>query len=98
MITGEEYYKAPGLPYFYVKVNVLKFETRGYIYSISISFNQMTILIRNYMKFFGATWPNRGILGVTRESSSSDAFQKIRGDLKDLIDIFINDYLSVNPK
>ncbi len=96
VITLEERLTVPGHPYLYVNVCPIKHNSSGYAYSIHVEFRQNVILIRNYMETSATTWDDLN-LGFTPKSAY-DAFRTIRGNIKDRIDEFINDYLSVNPK
>lgn len=97
VITEEESFKVPGAPYLYVNVNVMKLKTIGYVFHINVEFRQSVNLLRKYRIEYGVPTWFRGVLGGTSYSSNG-AFQKIRGAVKDMVDEFINGYLSVNPK
>ena len=97
IITEKEHYSAPWAPWLGVHVQLIKLNQRAYVYSISVTFHQLVNLILTNKRINNViTWES-GYIGYTPESAY-DAFQKIRGSVKDLVDTFINAYLSVNPK
>jgi len=87
-----------GVPYIYINVNNLKKSNGGFFYSISCEFKQGVLLARKYpgqvnlaeFSFPATTW-DRSAIGFGEVAD-------IRALIKDLVDIFVNDYLSVNPK
>ena len=99
VLTIEEGVQEEGKPYLYVNLNAHKRADSSYIYKTRVEFKQEAFLRRNpillkehpsYLPTV-ATW-STGSLGIN--SSLSD----IRNIIKDRIDIFLNAYLSVNPK
>ncbi|GAI14126.1 unnamed protein product [marine sediment metagenome] len=97
VLTEEEMFKEPGMPYLCVNVNAFKNDIlRIYAYNISIELGQLVYLERDIgigIKHYGITW-EISVIGVIREKN----VDSIRDSVKNLIDKFINDYLSVNPK
>jgi hypothetical protein len=77
------------VPYLYVNVNVLP-TPRGCVYDISLDFRQHVALDGRVI--VAATW-STGALGMTLDTSG----RRIRNDLSDEVDKFLNDWLSVNP-
>ena len=76
-----------------VNARILKTERRGYVFNICISVDQSVYLHRNnkMMPIIASTWDTES-LGITRDLND------IRNTIKELMDKFINDYLSANPK
>jgi hypothetical protein len=66
-----------------------------YAFHIGIEVDQTTRLLRNQTIVvpLSATW-SRGTTGIL----TKDRLRSIRDNMNDLIDIFVNAYLSVNPK
>lgn len=95
VVSKEEYFKIPGKPFLYVNLNAIKNSTVTYIvYHINISLNQEVYLERDSKtNVYANTWDKHAI-GLIRENK----VDRIRDHIKDLVDIFINDFLSVNPK
>lgn len=94
VLTKEERLSTPGGPYLYVNVNLRKSSVGVYGISIKVELYQELILSRDpSIITLAATWHTgyAGIVGVMNLRNVYDV-------TKDLIDIFINDYLSVNPK
>ena len=92
VLTGEERFTELGSPYLYVNLTAMKLRSRSYTYSIYISLNQEALIVRNNVKDYSATTWNRRGMGTANSSTT------IRNHIKDLVDEFINAYLSVNPK
>ncbi len=97
VLTRQEMLKEPGSPYLYVNVNSHKIESGTYSFNIMVSLKQGVYLeCDSSIRIFGVTtWNNATIGGVTRLQNVSNF---IRDGIKDFVDEFINDYLSVNPK
>ena len=92
-----EILQAPGKPRLYVNANVIEYKTSdgrilGYVYNIGVHLYQGVILERNYKVLYEASTWNKSFVGIT------PILNDIRAHIKDRIDVFINDYLSVNPK
>lgn len=96
VLTEEESSKKAGSPYLYVNANVmLSRESQGvFHYSISCELDQVVTLTRDpSIITFASTW-NVGGVGLVGANRLPD----IRATVRDLVDQFINAYLSVNPK
>ena len=94
VLNEEELLNEPGQPYLHVNVNSNKSELGFYSFSITIELNQLVLLIRDLDTIFTAcTWSTKtvGFAGVEKVG-------QIRDYIKDDVDLFINDYLFVNPK
>jgi hypothetical protein len=64
----------------------------GCVYNISVEFHQLVKLLLDGRETLAPTWLT-GMLGVTADTSG----RQIRDALGDLVDRFLNDWLSVNP-
>ncbi len=98
VLTLEESAKEPGSPYLYISVNSMKAgrsETGLYAYNIAVELRQYVILLRDKKIMCTATtWTTGGLIGTVGKKR----VESIRDSIKDIIDIFINDYLAMNPK
>lgn len=93
VVSREERSTIPGWPCLYVNINPMKRKTELVVYAIQTELSQEVFLERNpNIQIKAITW-SRGMIGTVGEAKLS----QIRTSLKDLIDEFINDYLSVNP-
>lgn len=93
VLSKEEQVMSPGSPYLYVIPHIRKMDyNRGYLYTISVEFCQKVYLERDLKISSVATTWSTGCLGTDPDLNS------IRTVIKDQVDIFINDYLAVNPK
>ena len=82
-------------PYLYLYVNVqdFKVENDHYIFNIEVALKQMVWLARDISIFtVGATWETNH-LGIIPTDKMPEA---IGGKVADLVDEFINDYLTAN--
>ena len=82
--------------YLYVNANIMKLESRdSYIYGISVAVWQPAYLRRDssILTFGAATW-DKSTVGIT---PGNFAKNNIREAIRELVDQFLNDYLSVNP-
>ncbi len=93
VLSEIESFNTPGAPYLHVYANVVKGKHRPtYIYSITVGLIQKVSLVRAPgIVVEVITWAV-GRTGFTPE------LRYIRARIKDLVDQFINAYLSVNPK
>ena len=95
VFSKEEMLKTPRLAYLYINLDRHRItEMPMFYFSIAINLRQWVYLKRNpNIHLTGTTWyiHSMGTVGEDRTS-------QIREAIKDDIDIFINDYLSVNPK
>lgn len=89
VVTAEEGFKIPGNPGIYVEALLLSDAKAG---CIRIELVQNARLERNGQSLISvATWYKTAL-------TSSPTAQSIRDVVKDLVDEFLNDWLSVNPK
>ena len=94
VLTEEGMRIYPGNPLLYININFIKMKNvRSYIYSLSINFEQSVTLERNKLPVRAVTWSS-GVVGYT----PINKLNSVRKDIKELVDKFINTYLSVNPK
>ncbi len=81
--------KLPGSPYLYVNVNLTADARAG---SVNIDLEQDALLQRNGEFATAVTTWHTGAL------MTNPTAQDIRAEVKDVVDKFLNDWLSVNPK
>jgi hypothetical protein len=106
VLTKEEWLIEPGSPRLYIRVGYIRVgstmvplpiqkDDTLYAYSIEVELHQNVFLERDpkIYKDGATTWGN-GSVGVVGE----EKILSIRDHIKDNVDEFINDYLSVNPK
>jgi hypothetical protein len=95
VLTQEECWQTPGMPWLYITAALLKASDATYATTIGASLNQEVTLTRNpQIKTFGVTWDAGVYLGaVGRESLPS-----VREHVGRLIDKFIAGYQAVNQK
>jgi len=95
VFSVEELVQVRGTPYLYVAVKpLIDKEYKIAAAVVSVELREETILLRNMSTSVRATtWSKKSVslLGLTR-------FDTIREAVRDIIDIFINDYLAANPK
>jgi len=96
VLTKEEWVNEPGRPYLYVRIGSLKDESElFYAYCTELSLCQDVYLDRNTkINIIAETWSTL-VVGLVGKDRVVDF---IRDNTKDLVDEFISDYLSVNPK
>ena len=96
VLSHQEQLATPGMPCFYVNVNVKGAETVLPIMAVSIQveLQQHVSLERDpTIHCVAATWKTAGVGTVSRSKLG-----QVRDSVKDLVARFINDYLAVNPK
>jgi hypothetical protein len=94
VLTREEWFATPGSPCLYVNVNLLKDSFyHVYSYNILVELNQDAYLARDSSHSWATTWKKGGLGSV----SIAD-LRRVRDNVGDEVDAFINDYLSVNPR
>ena len=80
----------------YVYVNVLVLSSDSpVVYSVSVHFNQGATLLANGNFQTVTTW-DQDLTGVN--GSRTGARDAIRDSISEYVDIFSNDYLTVNPQ
>lgn len=89
VVTREESFRLPGAPYLYVNLNLADSAQNG---GASVELKQNVFLERNGEFAYGvATWET----GIVMRTPTA---QFIRNSVKDMVDQFLNAWLSVNPK
>ena len=94
LLTREEFKKKEKInrAFFWVYIYIKEAYLGKYKYDIEIKLRQFVSLLRDpNLKFLTSTWEE-----TIRDNSGN--VRDIKEDIKDKIDEFINDYLSVNPK
>ena len=96
VLTKDEIQKLPlssGMPCLYINANIIKSKTGYYIYNIVVQLQEYVTPIRTPSIIVPAvtTW-DTSVLGLNSD------LRKIRQTISNEIDIFLNDYLTVNPK
>jgi hypothetical protein len=95
VLTQDECWTTPGMPWLYITVALLKASETTYAATIGTSLNQEITLTRNpQIKTFGVTWD----AGVHIGTVGADSLPTVRESVGGLIDKFITDYLAVNQK
>jgi hypothetical protein len=93
VLTREEAMKTPGIPCLYVNIDTMKGSDGFYAYSTTVELLQGVYLIRNPdIRTYAETW-STGVKGIAAEPNLK---QTIQDDLRDILDVFINNYFSVN--
>jgi len=82
-----------GNPYIHVYPHILKLDEVHYAFKNSVELKQSVKIFRNDEFITATTWEN-GSLGL----AAKPQLNVIRDNIKDLVDVFINDYLEMNPK
>jgi len=93
VMSSEESLDAPGKPVLYVNPRVIKQGSKDkYIFNIRVELTQRVALARvPEVKTTVPTW-SLSVTGISPELST------VREQVKELLDVFINAYLSVNPE
>ena|SRR5665213_693769 len=96
IVSDEESADIPGAPYLYVNLLAIGKVPGTISYTILLSLEQAATMERNpkIRAVAAVTWSTASIATV----GSAKAAEEVRNDLEELIDQFINAYLSVNPK
>jgi hypothetical protein len=94
ILTQEECWQTPGMPWLYITVALLKASTTTYATTIGAVLNQEIMLTRNpQLKAFGATWD----AGVHLGAISAESLPTVRESVGSLVEHFTADYQVVNP-
>jgi hypothetical protein len=92
VLSFEEWLKAPGKPGLLVGVTAFKTSHGSYVYVVKVELWQNVYLERNSKEAVHTpTWS-------TLSFGINPGLEAIRSNIKDQVDIFINAWLSVNPK
>ena len=85
---------APGTPFLHLDVSTLRLND-FYAYSIRLDLWQAVRLMRDpTIQSLAVTWTTSGVIGTVSATSLSD----VRDAVRPVVDEFIGDYLSANPK
>ncbi len=96
VLTKEESLKAPGEPYLYINVNIniAKTESDIYPYSIDVLLIQKVSLVRDPGRTaYAVTWSTGGVGSIAKPILS-----QLQNNIEDILDVFVEAYLSENPK
>lgn len=95
VLSKEEYLQMAGRPFLYIRVNPLINEkTRLVAVGLEVKLHERSFLLREpTMVVTAATWSEgrMALIGL-------DKLNEVRESVRGLVDLFINDYLEVNPK
>ena len=95
ILSQEECWQTPGMPWLYITVIVLKATDTVYAATIAAVLNQEVQLTRSpHMKTFGITWDAGTHVGAV----STEQLPSIRRNLRELINKFVEDYQAMNPR
>lgn len=92
LINEAQWSRTTGFPYLYVYLNTVRSELGFYSYRIEVKLTQEVILARNRsLSQFSTTWEtgSLGLIGVNN-------IRNIRSEIVDMVNIFIDDFKSVN--
>jgi hypothetical protein len=81
------------LPFLHVSIILMPSSDGVVVYGISVAFKQPAIVIANQKHMVAATWARNSVGSVGMNNA-----YRIRSNVEDDIDAFINDYLAANPK
>ncbi len=93
VLTEEEFLEWLGMPCLFVNINTTINQARTTVTYTIIVFLSERVTLARQLKAWGAIWltAGGGIVGTKK-------IREIRGDVADLVEEFINDYLAANPK
>jgi hypothetical protein len=94
VLTAPESTALPGSPYLYVSVTSVLSGAGVYGLYVEVSLNQRVLLAREQsISVTAPTWSTSYIVTIGMNN-----LLEVRDDIKELVDKFLNAYLSVNPK
>jgi hypothetical protein len=94
ILTQDECWQTPGMPWLYITVALLKASATTYAATIGAVLNQEVMLTRNpQIKAFGATWD----AGVHLGAIGTESLPTVRDSVGSLVEQFIVSYQAVNP-
>ena len=95
VLSEEERLKEPGKPYLSVTTLVAKNETGVYAVSVHAEILQYVLLDRDRLLGVtaGSTWSHGVVINVVANKMPT----AVRSYLGDIVDVFINDFLTANP-
>jgi hypothetical protein len=87
--------RSESAPYLYINVNTLKEELGLYAYSVNVDLKQLVgLLSMKNKKTWGTTW-SASVIGMVRQENLS---QIIADAVEPLVNDFVNDFRSANPR
>ena len=87
--------RSESAPYLYINVNTLKEELGLYAYSVNVDLKQVVgLLSMKNKKTWGATW-SASVIGMVRQENLT---QIITDAVEPLVNDFVNDFRSANPR
>lgn len=93
VLSREERLSAPGMPYLYLRSSI-KVTGDGFVYgSVKIQIKEEACLTRKAMCSPFITWNKGSIFSVERDRAQ----QFLKDAVAENMDVFLKDYLSVNP-
>ncbi len=90
VLDPEEATKTPGRPWLAVYPNI-QITDGVYVYATMLNLYQDVSLVRNDKRSIAPTWS-------TASYGTAQKLANVRRTIKDIVDSFINAWLSVNPK
>jgi hypothetical protein len=93
VLSQEESFRSPGAPVLYIETNVLT-GREPWVYNVEVELQQTATLSLNNVVTSATTWG----AGMGTGSVGSNDISVMRDRIKDQVDMFINAYLSANPK
>jgi hypothetical protein len=94
LLSAEECWQTPGMPWLYITVALLKATETTYAATIAAVLHQEVQLTRlPQLKTFGVTWDAGTHVGAV----STEELPSIRRNIRALIDKFVEEYQAVNP-
>ncbi len=95
VLTDDKRRNTPGKPYLYVNLNTYVSDIKLYAVNLDIALMQMVDLRRDgSIGLFATTWSTSFVGSVGKSYFRQDIRERVR----DYVNAFINDYLTVNPK
>ena len=87
--------RSESAPYLYINVNTLKEELGLYAYSVNVDLKQVVgLLSMKNKKTWGTTW-SASVIGMVRQENLT---QIITDAVEPLVNDFVNDFRSANPR
>ena len=95
VLTQEECWQTPGMPWLYLTIALLKASDTTYAVTIAATLNQEIMLTRNpQIKTFGVTWDT----GVHVGAVGAESLPTVRESVGSLVKKFTADYQAVNAR
>jgi hypothetical protein len=94
LLTENAWQDEPGHPLLFLNINAIKYEElQFYVFSITLDFNQDVSLLREPSLNVGARTWGASLLGTAEENN---LVNEIHISVNELIDLFIEDFLTIN--